>query len=119
MVERLCSQYGTRIDVPPSQLQEDGMGRGPGGDPSEVAGSLSGILPRSASTSPQNAALADEGKEVLAVPSPDDKSARRRGKAATSPSTPAIAPDRPYYAFPTLDQLARATEEDLRAAGFG
>jgi hypothetical protein len=28
-------------------------------------------------------------------------------------------PVRPFYAFPTLDQLSRATEEELRASGFG
>ena len=28
-------------------------------------------------------------------------------------------PSRPYHAFPTLDQLAAASEADLRAAGFG
>ncbi|KAG2488622.1 hypothetical protein HYH03_012795 [Edaphochlamys debaryana] len=32
---------------------------------------------------------------------------------------PAPAPSLSYYAFPSLEQLAAATEEELRAAGFG
>jgi len=40
--------------------------------------------------------------------------------ATPSPSKGIPSTEGPlFYAFPTLDQLAKATEADLRAAGFG
>lgn len=49
--------------------------------------------------------LADSGAEEASTPFPEKNTSHIQ--------------DQSFYSFPTLDQLAEATEADLRAAGFG
>jgi hypothetical protein len=117
MVERLCSSYGTPL-VPTHPLGDDQEGAGlqepptppPTNTPAAAAGGAAGGVKRSSSKTT---------RKKVATTSSSSSSSHEAGPAtaaagATSPSAPA-----PFYAFPTLQQLAAATEEDLRAAGFG
>jgi hypothetical protein len=65
-------------------------------------------------------------KQREGAPSPYTPDPRRAGQAAPPPAAVAAAaalsppsPPHHHYAFPTLEQLSKATEEELRAAGFG
>ncbi|GLC39594.1 hypothetical protein PLESTB_000809200 [Pleodorina starrii] len=114
MVERLCSSYGTPLEpttavagqghAQPPAASATGPGVGPGGSP--------GAAPK--------AKRKRGGKGAAATAAGDG------GAAAAAPAAPAAAVlagghdnGLSYYAFPTLEQLGRATEEELRAAGFG
>ncbi|PNH05522.1 N-glycosylase/DNA lyase, partial [Tetrabaena socialis] len=93
MVERLCSAYGT-----PLTPEDAAAGQGAGGLVS-TAGD------RAAAQEVVAPAASDAGLEPSASANPKEGGA---DKAALS-----------FFAFPSLEQLSRATEEELREAGFG
>ena len=131
MVERLCRSYGTRIELP---ITEQGAGSGGSVDDGGKVTSPSLIPSESPSASylPGSASPVSIAGDAQPDPEKDcnlndvEISAKRRRKAAT-PDAPTDAPANKgataskgsFFTFPTLEQLAKATEEDLRAAGFG
>lgn len=116
MVERLCSSYGTPL-VPTHPVDDSTEGGGLKEPPTPPAIS-----------NPAAAAAADGGvgggskqssskttrTKVATSSSSSSKPGPTSAAAGAGPSAPAA-----YFAFPTLQQLAAATEEDLRGAGFG
>lgn len=127
MVERLCSAYGTPLTpaepLPPpalpQQQQEQQEQQQIKSEPVEQLQAGTGPLQAAAS-----AAAEPDIKPETPGGKAGQKGFKRRasavagGKAAGSDAA-AAAPVLSYYAFPSLEQLAAATEEELRAAGFG
>ncbi|GLI60349.1 hypothetical protein VaNZ11_002470, partial [Volvox africanus] len=111
MVERLCSSYGTPLEptTPPP--------------PSEGA-SVGTAAPVSAGASLMDTAEGDTPFAGSAKPTKRHAARGPRSAAATTVGGTGVfkdgeASELSFYAFPTLQQLSKATEEDLRAAGFG
>ncbi|GFR48120.1 hypothetical protein Agub_g9947, partial [Astrephomene gubernaculifera] len=89
MVERLCSMYGTPL-LPPGDLH----GGGEGG---------AAVLAKAAAGAP-----------------PVEGAGLAKAAAGAPPgSSPGGGGGLSYFAFPSLEQLAGATEQQLREAGFG
>lgn len=109
MVERLCRRYGTPLHVAAAAAvaAEAGVLQGP---------ETEAVAAGQAAAGPAPAALAAASAAVLEVDSEEAAAAAARG--AGGGGAPAAAPVS-YYAFPTLEQLAEATEEALRDDGFG
>lgn len=114
MVERLCSSYGTPL-VPTHPVDDCTEG---------------GALEEPPTPSPIStpAAAAADGGVGGGSKQSSSKTTRKRftttssSSSQTGPTSAAGASPSPpaaYFAFPTLQQLAAATEEDLRGAGFG
>ncbi|GIL60623.1 hypothetical protein Vafri_15157, partial [Volvox africanus] len=114
MVERLCSSYGTPLETTTPPLPPP---------PSEGA-SIGIAAPASAGASPMDTDERDTPS--IATTKPTKRRAARgpQSAAATAAGGSEVvkageATELSFYAFPTLEQLSKATEEDLRTAGFG
>lgn len=106
MVERLCSSYGTLLEPTCTAAESPSTVAGGGLSTAAVA-STAGDLP-------QRPPELEGGPQGLGT---------AVGEGACEPSSTTAggtaAGGLSYYAFPTLEQLSVATEEELRAAGFG
>ena len=102
MVERLCAAYGTPLHAVAADVQPPAAGGGAAPAPAAAAAPAVGA-PAAAPTAAVPALARPQEAEAAAVGAP--------GEAGGGGVT--------FYAFPTLEQLAAATEEALRAAGFG
>ncbi len=111
MVERLCSSYGTLLE-PTCTADESPCTATAAGLNKAAAASTAGDQQHE--LRPLRPAGLEGGPPGLGA---------AVGEGACEPSSTTAggtaAGGLSYYAFPTLEQLSAATEEELRAAGFG
>lgn len=104
MVERLAAAYGTPLR-PAAECA--------GADAPAAAAACAAALPAApeAQPQPQSPVIKGSGEDTVAGSGGGGGS----GRSSASGGSAGLA----FYAFPTIEQLAAATEADLRAAGFG
>lgn len=102
MVSRLCAAYGTPLHAMPAA------------DTAAAAEPLAGAVKAKSEAADVPAAAGERASSPQLGTPPQ----AAEGSAAAAESADGEVEAR-FYAFPTLDQLAKATEEALRADGFG
>ncbi|GIL92014.1 hypothetical protein Vretimale_18518 [Volvox reticuliferus] len=111
MVERLCSSYGTSLEPitsPQPPVAALVAGAAHAGASTLLMSTDEGDTPSAASTKPAKRRAAKAPVSLAATAS-----------GGSGVVTTGRASGLSFYAFPTLEQLSKATEEELRAAGFG
>ena len=138
MVERLCARYGSRLELEPWAERELGALAARGAVVPATPATLETGALWEQEEGEQEGGEEDEGAAAdvvvqveLATPQKQVTGGRKRARtsspaagvaaaaAAAGDANPPTAAAPAFWAFPTLEQLADATEEALRADGFG